>query len=102
MHDTGDNITNSIVVSPSSARVGLFLGPVVLVFVMHFGRIVVPELVSARQIRPTGVDPSHLTEPAGTSAGASGGDSTPSTGETAGADSPGDPPTGDDVDPSTD
>jgi predicted PurR-regulated permease PerM len=81
---------------------GLFLGPVVLVFVMHFGRIVVPELVSARQIRPTGVDPSHLTEPAGTSAGASGGDSTPSTGETAGADSPGDPPTGDDVDPSTD
>jgi len=39
---------------------GLFLGPVILVFVTHFARIVVPELVSSRHVRPTSVDPTYL------------------------------------------
>jgi len=42
---------------------GLFLGPVILVFVTHFARVVVPRLLPADDVQPTSVDPSHLTDP---------------------------------------
>jgi predicted PurR-regulated permease PerM len=40
---------------------GIFLGPILLVFVVHFGRIVLPELLANEQIRPVAVDPGALT-----------------------------------------
>jgi len=42
---------------------GIFLGPVVLVLVIHFARLILPELVEGRPIEPFAVDPSHLVEP---------------------------------------
>jgi predicted PurR-regulated permease PerM len=36
---------------------GIFLAPIVLVLVVHFTRLVMPELVSAESIRPYAVDP---------------------------------------------
>jgi predicted PurR-regulated permease PerM len=40
---------------------GIFLGPILLVFIVHFGRIVLPELLANEQIRPVAVDPGALT-----------------------------------------
>jgi predicted PurR-regulated permease PerM len=39
---------------------GLFLGPLVLVVVIHFLRIVLPELLAGERIRPYAVDPGHV------------------------------------------
>ncbi|WP_284013338.1 AI-2E family transporter [Halobaculum litoreum] len=41
---------------------GIFLMPLLLVLVVHFARIVLPELLAGEPIRPFAVDPSHLTE----------------------------------------
>jgi len=40
---------------------GIFLGPMLLVFGMHFARIVLPELLTREEIRPAAVDPGTLT-----------------------------------------
>ena len=40
---------------------GIFLGPIILVLVFHFARIVLPELLSGTTIRPVAVDPTYLT-----------------------------------------
>ena len=40
---------------------GIFLMPVLLVLVVHFVRIVLPELLSGEPLRPYAVDPTHLT-----------------------------------------
>jgi predicted PurR-regulated permease PerM len=42
---------------------GIFLGPLILVVVYHFARIVVPELLTGEEIRPVAVDPGYLTGP---------------------------------------
>jgi predicted PurR-regulated permease PerM len=42
---------------------GIFLGPMLLVLVVHFLRIVLPELVAGQPIRPWAVDPTYLFEP---------------------------------------
>ncbi|WP_276301747.1 AI-2E family transporter [Halorussus lipolyticus] len=42
---------------------GIFLGPMILVLVVHFVRIVLPELVAGEPIRPWAVDPTYLFEP---------------------------------------
>jgi hypothetical protein len=39
---------------------GIFLAPMVLVLVVHFVRIVFPELVDGGEIRPYSVDPTNL------------------------------------------
>jgi predicted PurR-regulated permease PerM len=41
---------------------GLFLLPVVLVLAVHFGRVVLPEILGKATVRPFTVDPSYLTE----------------------------------------
>ncbi len=41
---------------------GIFLGPIILVLVFHFTRIVLPELLSGTAIRPVAVDPTYLTQ----------------------------------------
>ncbi|MFC7096674.1 AI-2E family transporter [Halobaculum marinum] len=41
---------------------GIFLMPILLVLVVHFVRIVLPELLAGEPIRPFAVDPTHLTE----------------------------------------
>lgn len=43
---------------------GIFLGPILLVLVVHFVRIVLPELVAGEPIRPWAVDPTYLFETA--------------------------------------
>ncbi|QZX98559.1 AI-2E family transporter [Halobaculum rubrum] len=40
---------------------GIFLMPVLLVLVVHFFRIVLPELLSGEPLRPYAVDPTYLT-----------------------------------------
>ncbi|MFB6108667.1 MAG: AI-2E family transporter [Haloplanus sp.] len=40
---------------------GIFLLPMILVLVIHFARLVLPELVQAEPIQPYTVDPSNLT-----------------------------------------
>ncbi|WP_435175118.1 AI-2E family transporter [Halorussus sp. AFM4] len=42
---------------------GIFLGPMVLVLVVHFVRIVLPELIAGEPIRPWAVDPTYLFDP---------------------------------------
>jgi predicted PurR-regulated permease PerM len=42
---------------------GIFLLPMVLVFVVHFARIVLPELVDGQPIRPYAVDPGVVSDP---------------------------------------
>jgi predicted PurR-regulated permease PerM len=42
---------------------GIFLGPIILVLVIHFGRIVLPELLSGTTIKPGAVDPGALMQP---------------------------------------
>lgn len=44
---------------------GIFLGPLVLIFIVHFARVVLPELISGTTIRPFAVDPAVVSEPAG-------------------------------------
>ena len=41
---------------------GIFLGPMLLVFVVHFTRLILPELISGTEIRPFSVDPATMTE----------------------------------------
>jgi predicted PurR-regulated permease PerM len=41
---------------------GIFLGPIILVVVFHFVRVVLPELVEGTEIRPYTVDPTYLTD----------------------------------------
>ncbi|WP_440005756.1 AI-2E family transporter [Halomicrococcus sp. SG-WS-1] len=45
---------------------GIFLGPMILVLVVHFGEIVLPELLAGRPIKPWAVDPTYLNEGHGT------------------------------------
>jgi len=45
---------------------GIFLGPMILVLVVHFGRIFIPELLSGTDIRPAAVDPETVADPRGT------------------------------------
>ena len=52
---------------------GIFLGPLVLVLVFHFARIVAPELLGGRTVRPTAVDPGVLSDGTVTGRSASGG-----------------------------
>jgi len=40
---------------------GIFLMPLLLVFVIHFFQIILPELLSGEPLRPYAVDPTHLT-----------------------------------------
>ncbi|WP_336359491.1 AI-2E family transporter [Haladaptatus sp. ZSTT2] len=42
---------------------GIFLGPILLVLLVHFARIILPELIAGTQIQPYAVDPTYLTEP---------------------------------------
>ncbi|MGA9399573.1 AI-2E family transporter [Haladaptatus sp.] len=39
---------------------GIFLGPMILVLVVHFVKIVLPELITGNPIRPWAVDPTYL------------------------------------------
>ncbi|WP_115864378.1 AI-2E family transporter [Halorussus litoreus] len=41
---------------------GIFLGPMILVLVVHFVRVVLPELLAGEPIRPWAVDPTYLFE----------------------------------------
>lgn len=41
---------------------GLFLGPIILVLVVHFARVVIPELVAERRFAPFSVDPTYLPD----------------------------------------
>ncbi|UIO99488.1 AI-2E family transporter [Halobaculum sp. CBA1158] len=41
---------------------GIFLMPILLVLVVHFARIVLPELLAGEPLRPYAVDPSHFTD----------------------------------------
>ena len=41
---------------------GIFLGPMILVLVVHFVRIVLPELLAGTPIEPYSVDPTHVVE----------------------------------------
>ncbi|MFB6170619.1 MAG: AI-2E family transporter [Haloarculaceae archaeon] len=41
---------------------GIFLGPMLLVLVVHFGTLVLPELVEGQAIQPYAVDPGYLVE----------------------------------------
>ena len=43
---------------------GIFLGPMLLVLVVHFTRIVLPELITGEPVQPVAVDPTYLTESA--------------------------------------
>ena len=42
---------------------GIFLGPLILVVVFHFGRVVLPELLAREPIHPGAVDPMYLLDP---------------------------------------
>jgi predicted PurR-regulated permease PerM len=39
---------------------GIFLMPILLVFVVHFGRVALPELIGREPPTPTGVDPTYI------------------------------------------
>ena len=41
---------------------GLFLGPMLLVVMVHFARLVLPELLDGERIQPYAVDPSQVTD----------------------------------------
>jgi predicted PurR-regulated permease PerM len=41
---------------------GIFLMPMLLVFVVHFARLVLPELIAGRPVQPYAVDPSYLVD----------------------------------------
>jgi len=45
---------------------GIFLRPMLLVLVVQFARVVLPELLRPEPMRPFAVDPSHLTSPPST------------------------------------
>lgn len=42
---------------------GIFLGPMLLVVVVHFVKLILPELIAGDPVRPMAVDPTYLTEP---------------------------------------
>ncbi|MFC6989103.1 AI-2E family transporter [Haloplanus sp. GCM10025708] len=42
---------------------GIFLMPMLLVLTMHFARLVLPELLTSKQLQPYAVDPGYLTDP---------------------------------------
>jgi hypothetical protein len=44
---------------------GLFLGPLILVLVVHFVRLVLPELVTGKQLEPEALDPRVTITPDG-------------------------------------
>jgi len=70
---------------------GLFLGPILLVVVVHFARLVLPELLDGQHIQPYAVDPTHVDtvgSPPGTDPGSAGA-------STAGTDHAPDPEGGD-------
>ena len=41
---------------------GIFLAPMLLVLIVHFARIVLPELITGTPIQPYAVDPTHMVE----------------------------------------
>ncbi|WP_435062678.1 AI-2E family transporter [Halobaculum sp. EA56] len=41
---------------------GIFLMPILLVLVIHFARVVLPELLAGEPLRPYAVDPTHLAD----------------------------------------
>lgn len=41
---------------------GIFLGPMILVLVVHFVRVVLPELLTGTPIEPYSVDPTHIVD----------------------------------------
>jgi predicted PurR-regulated permease PerM len=41
---------------------GIFLAPMLLVLIVHFARIVLPELIAGTPIQPYAVDPTHMVE----------------------------------------
>jgi len=41
---------------------GIFLGPLILVVVFHFGRVVLPELLAREPVHPGAVDPTYLLD----------------------------------------
>ena len=43
---------------------GFLLGPMLLVLIVHFARLVLPELIAGVPIQPMAVDPGHMVEPA--------------------------------------
>ena len=43
---------------------GFLLGPMLLVLIVHFARLVLPELIAGVPIQPLAVDPGHMVEPA--------------------------------------
>ena len=51
---------------------GIFLGPLLLVFVYHFADLVLPELVAGMQVQPSAVDPGASTDGLGDPATADG------------------------------
>ncbi|PSQ39567.1 AI-2E family transporter [Halobacteriales archaeon SW_5_70_135] len=59
---------------------GIFLGPVLLVLITHFGRIVLPELLDERRLAPYSIDPTNMNVPdpgGGQSVAVDGGDPAP-------------------------
>lgn len=42
---------------------GIFLGPVILVVLFHFVRMIVPELITGKPIKPEAVGPAYLSDP---------------------------------------
>jgi predicted PurR-regulated permease PerM len=41
---------------------GLFLGPIILVLLVHFARVVLPEILDGTRIQPFAVDPTNVTD----------------------------------------
>jgi len=64
---------------------GIFLGPMLLVLIIHFARLVLPELVAGVPIRPVAVDPSHMIDPPAAEEPSPGTDATEATGGGRGA-----------------
>jgi len=81
---------------------GIFLGPMILVLVVHFVRVVLPELVAGEPIQPWAVDPTYLFEtetPPGDTGTSAGGNSASEA--SSGGVSPGDDPSATDGSPAS-
>ncbi|MFB6299453.1 MAG: AI-2E family transporter [Halobacteriales archaeon] len=46
---------------------GIFLGPMLLVLIVQFAKLVLPELLSGRSITPVAIDPGSISHPSGAS-----------------------------------
>lgn len=57
---------------------GIFLGPILLVVIIHFARVVLPELVAGTELQPFAVDPGSQSEFAVAPSGSTGPASEPS------------------------